>query len=55
MAHTDYEIGRVVDRIKELGQEDNTLVLLMIGDNGASGEGTAKKSCVLEHEHVMWA
>lgn len=39
MAHTDYEIGRIVQRIKELGEEDNTLVLLMIGDNGASGEG----------------
>lgn len=40
MAQTDYEIGRVLDRIKELGQEDNTLVILMIGDNGASGEGS---------------
>jgi len=40
MAHTDYEIGRIVQRIKELGKEDNTLMLLMIGDNGASGEGT---------------
>ena len=39
MAHTDYEIGRIVERIKELDQEDNTLVILMIGDNGASGEG----------------
>ncbi|GAB5032742.1 sulfatase [Nannochloropsis oceanica] len=42
MAHTDYEIGRIVQRIKELGKEDNTLVLLMIGDNGASGEGTVE-------------
>lgn len=40
MAQTDYEIGRVLNRIKELGQEDNTLVILMIGDNGASGEGS---------------
>ena len=39
MAHTDYEVGRVIQRVKELGQEDNTLVVLMIGDNGASGEG----------------
>jgi arylsulfatase len=42
MAHTDYEIGRVIDRIKETGQEDNTMVVLMIGDNGASGEGALK-------------
>jgi len=39
LAHTDYEIGRVVKRIHDLGQENNTLVVLMIGDNGASGEG----------------
>jgi arylsulfatase A-like enzyme len=42
MAQTDYEIGRVLDRVKELGQEDNTLVILMIGDNGASAEGSLK-------------
>ncbi len=41
MAHTDYEIGRVLDAIKELGHEENTLVILSIGDNGASAEGTA--------------
>ncbi len=42
MAQTDYEIGRVLDRVKELDQEDNTLVILMIGDNGASAEGSLK-------------
>jgi arylsulfatase A-like enzyme len=40
MAHTDYEIGRVLDAVKELGQEENTLVIVSIGDNGASAEGT---------------
>lgn len=40
MAHTDYEIGRVLDAIREFGQEENTLVILSIGDNGASAEGT---------------
>jgi arylsulfatase len=40
MAHTDYEIGRVLDAVRELGQEENTLVILSIGDNGASPEGT---------------
>jgi arylsulfatase A-like enzyme len=42
MAQTDYEIGRVLERINELGQEDNTMVILMIGDNGASGEGSLR-------------
>ena len=39
LAHTDREIGRVVDAIEELGQLDNTLVLYIVGDNGASAEG----------------
>ena len=40
MAQTDHEVGRVLDRVKSLGQEENTLVLLVIGDNGASAEGS---------------
>ena len=39
LAHTDAQIGRVVDSIKELGQWDNTLFIYIVGDNGASGEG----------------
>jgi arylsulfatase A-like enzyme len=39
LAHTDYEVGRVIDAIEALGQLDNTLVLYIVGDNGASGEG----------------
>ena len=37
---TDYEIGRLLDAIGQMGQLDNTLVLYEIGDNGASAEGT---------------
>ena len=40
MAHTDYEIGRVLDAIKAMGQEENTLVIVSLGDNGASPEGS---------------
>ncbi|MDJ1467731.1 arylsulfatase [Xanthocytophaga flava] len=40
LSHTDYEIGRVVQYLKEIGQLDNTLVIVSIGDNGASKEGT---------------
>lgn len=35
---TDYEIGRVVDAIDDLGLLDNTLVIYITGDNGASAE-----------------
>jgi arylsulfatase len=39
-AQTDFEVGRVLDAIEQVGQTDNTLVLWEIGDNGASMEGT---------------
>jgi arylsulfatase len=38
LEHTDHCIGRVVDFIDELGELDNTIVLVM-SDNGASAEG----------------
>ncbi len=38
-AHTDHEVGRVVDAIDQLGELDNTLVIYMAGDNGSSAEG----------------
>ncbi len=38
-AHTDHEIGRVVKAIEDLGELDNTLILYLVGDNGASAEG----------------
>lgn len=36
---TDHEIGRVVKAIEATGQLDNTLVILIYGDNGTSAEG----------------
>jgi arylsulfatase A-like enzyme len=38
-AQTDYEVGRLIDAIADIGQLDNTLVFYMLGDNGASAEG----------------
>jgi arylsulfatase A-like enzyme len=38
-AFTDYEIGRLLDAVKELPDADNTLVIYIVGDNGASAEG----------------
>ncbi|RJR40664.1 MAG: arylsulfatase [Deltaproteobacteria bacterium] len=40
LAQTDYEVGRLADAIKEMGLWDNTLFIYIVGDNGASGEGT---------------
>jgi arylsulfatase A-like enzyme len=39
-AQTDYEVGRVLDALEEIGQLHNTLTFWEIGDNGASMEGT---------------
>lgn len=38
-AFTDYEIGRLLDAVKELPGGENTLVIYIAGDNGASAEG----------------
>ena len=38
-AQVDYEVGRVVDAIDELGELNNTLIVYIAGDNGSSAEG----------------
>ena len=40
LTYTDFEVGRLVNHLKEIGQLDNTLIFISIGDNGASKEGT---------------
>jgi arylsulfatase len=40
MEQTDHHIGRVIDALEERGILDQTLVMVIIGDNGASAEGT---------------
>jgi arylsulfatase A-like enzyme len=40
VAHCDDEIGSVLDALERSGQLDNTLVIYLEGDNGASAEGT---------------
>ena len=38
---TDYEIGRLVKALEDLGVMENTLLIYIAGDNGASAEGGA--------------
>jgi arylsulfatase len=40
LAHTDHHVGRLIDALSDLDVLDDTLVYLIIGDNGASAEGT---------------
>ena len=39
--HADHEIGRLVKAIEDIGALDNTLIIYIAGDNGASAEGGA--------------
>ena len=39
LAYTDNEIGRVIQAVEDLGELDNTLIIYISGDNGASAEG----------------
>ncbi|MEQ8712493.1 MAG: arylsulfatase [Cyclobacteriaceae bacterium] len=38
-AHTDNEVGRLVAAVEDLGETDNTIIIYIAGDNGASAEG----------------
>ena len=40
LEHTDHHVGRVIDAIDDLGILDDTIIYYIIGDNGASAEGT---------------
>ena len=40
LEHTDHHLGRLVDALEDLGVLEDTLVYYIIGDNGASAEGT---------------
>ena len=40
LAHTDDQVGRLVDELKALDRWDNTIFFYVVGDNGASAEGT---------------
>jgi arylsulfatase A-like enzyme len=39
VAHSDHHVGRVIDALRTMGELDNTLVVFIQGDNGASAEG----------------
>jgi arylsulfatase len=40
LEHTDHHIGRLIDSLEDLEILDNTLIYVIIGDNGASAEGS---------------
>ena len=40
MSHTDHHVGLLLDAIEQLGVMDDTLIYVIMGDSGASAEGT---------------
>jgi arylsulfatase len=40
LEHADHHAGRVIDSLTDLGVLDNTLIYYIVGDNGASAEGS---------------
>jgi arylsulfatase A-like enzyme len=44
LEHTDFHVGRLLDTLDDLEVLDDTLVYYIIGDNGASAEGTINGS-----------
>ncbi len=40
VAYTDNEIGRVIQKVEDMGKMDNTLIIYISGDNGTSAEGS---------------
>ena len=60
--NADWNVGRLLDAVEEMGDLDNTLIFYIWGDNGASMEGTLTGSfneltflngLVLDPEHQM--
>jgi arylsulfatase A-like enzyme len=48
--YTDEQIGRLIAFLKQIGQYDNTMIVLM-SDNGAAAGG-GKNGCLSEHYHI---
>jgi arylsulfatase len=40
LSHMDHHINRILDAVEETGEMDNTLIIYLVGDNGASAEGS---------------
>jgi len=40
LEHTDHHVGRLLDSLQDLGILEDTLIYVIIGDNGASAEGS---------------
>ncbi|MEZ6069943.1 MAG: arylsulfatase [Pirellulales bacterium] len=42
LSHADHQFGRIIDAVEDMGELENTLIIYIQGDNGASAEGSAQ-------------
>ncbi|WP_293064393.1 arylsulfatase [Okeania sp. SIO2B3] len=52
LEYTDEQVGRVLEAIDDLGEKENTLVIYIVGDNGASAEGGLIGGCNMSATYV---
>jgi len=45
LEHVDFHVGRVIQHLDDMGELDNTLVIYLTADNGATAEGTPTGTC----------
>jgi arylsulfatase len=50
LEYTDAQIGRVIDAVAASGELDNTIIIYIVGDNGASAEGGLEGTCKRHRE-----
>jgi arylsulfatase A-like enzyme len=46
LSYTDDQISHLIHYLKDIGQLDNTVIYVMVGDNGASKEGSDRGSSI---------
>lgn len=51
LSQADYEIGRLVDYLRDINQLDNTVIIVALGDNGAEASG--RKTGVVDGAHYL--
>jgi arylsulfatase A-like enzyme len=53
LSHTDHEVGRLLDAVRQSPHADNTIVLYIVGDNGADANGELELGGGLNRLHFM--
>ena len=53
LEHTDVQVGKVIDELEARGIRDNTLVIYILSDNGASAEGMGGSVAELNAQNAI--